>query len=126
MTDDHEMRASCGIEFGKINKELEFHKEWRQELRDSLHKVQKEVEKLTGNGNRGRIDEISSDLADIKTMLVSHLAEAAGRDNRITMLEGQFNKLDNRVYSIAIKVAAAAAALALFVNYLIDAISKVG
>ena len=62
MADDHEMRAECGIQFGKIEKELEFHKEWRDEQRESLNTIQREVEKLTGNGNRGRIDAISDQL----------------------------------------------------------------
>ena len=73
--------------------------------------IQKEVEKLTGNGNRGRIDDISSDIAEIKTMLVSHMAEATARDHRLDAHATRLDKLDSRIYAVAVGAAGLTAVL---------------
>ena len=118
MTDDHKMRAECGIQFGAINKELgaiskelEFHKEWRDEQRATLLSIQKEVEKLTGNGNRGRIDTLGDQISEISSMLVSHLPEAQARDQRIALHEHRLDKIETRLYSVAIVAAGLSASL---------------
>lgn len=107
----HDLRPECAKEFGRIHRSLEFHQEWRTEQRQSLLNIQKEVEKLTGNGNRGRIDDIFLDLAEIKTMLISHIAEATARDHRLDAHAARLDKLDSRIYTVAIGAAGLTALL---------------
>jgi hypothetical protein len=117
---DHELRPECAKEFGSIQKGLEFHKEWRDEQRVALSTLQREVEKLTGNGNRGRIDGISDDISEIKTMLVGHIAEAEERDHRLDTHDKLLEKYEGRVYAISLKVAGVVAFLAMVIKLGID------
>ena len=110
---DHELRPACAKEFGSIQKSLEFHKEWRDEARQSLGLIQREVEKLTGNGNRGRIDSISDDLHEIKTMLVSHIrwgeTENTATHAILESHSAKITRLESRIYKVAVGAAALAA-----------------
>ena len=121
---DHELRPECAKEFGSIQKSLDFHREWRDEARASFNLLQKEVEKLTGNGNRGRIDDLVDDLAEIKTMLVSHIrwgeTEHEATIRRINNHAEQIKKLESRIYKVAIGAAALAAILVPISKLLID------
>lgn len=113
-------RALCAKEFGELRAKVDFAEEWRAEQRMALSNIQREVEKLTGNGNRGRIDDLFSGISDIKTMLVSHITEAEARDRRIDLHDRRIDTLEGRVYKVAIAAAAAAAVLVPLIRALID------
>ena len=116
---DHEMRPECAVEFGKIQTALEFHKEWRDESRNTLSCIKKEVEKLTGNGNRGRIDSIADQLTDIHKLLAVHLKESEARDKRLDEQSDRIDELDRRLFKVAVGAAALAALLAPVIEMLI-------
>ena len=118
MAADHEMRPECSREFGKISTALEFHKGWRDEQLSKLNKLQSEIEKLTGNGNRGKIDELASSLASVERMMTDHLARSEASQQRISSLEQRVDVLDSRVFSTSVKVAGAVGLLVLIGQYL--------
>lgn len=119
-TEDHRMRSECAKEFGAIQTALAFHKEWRDEISASLHHLQLELEKLTGNGNRGKIDDLASKMQRIETMLTETIARADARQLRIERLEDTTKILESRLFSTSLKVAGAVGGLAIFIQFIWD------
>ena len=117
-TEDHGMRSECAKEFGSIHTSLAFHKEWRAEQVRQLNRIQLEIEKLTGNGNRGKMDELSSKIGDLSTMLVAHIASCDASQHRIESLENRTKDLEERIFSTALKVAGAVGMMTMLLSYL--------
>ena len=91
---DHELRPECAKEFGKISTALEGQKELRSDQKVMM-----------------------SDLGEIKTMLVAHIALDDGRNARLDSFESGLDKLDGRVYSISAKVAGVVGILIVIAHY---------
>jgi len=81
----------CEHAFGK----LEAGQEAALKQVDRLHR---EVTKLTGNGHRGRIDDLVAGQAEMR-------AWASAIDGRFDRLERFIDKTERRVWSLAAKVA---------------------
>ena len=116
--EDHMMRSECAKEFGAIKTALDFHKEWRIEQTHKLDLIQKEVEKLTGNGNRGKIDELFSKLGSLESLIATHIAIAESSQHRIEQLEAKTTRLEERIYSTALKVAGVIGVVTLLLHWL--------
>lgn len=117
-TEGHRMRPECAKEFGSIQTSLEFHKEWRVEQLRKLDALQREIEKLTGNGNRGKIDDLASSISSIEKLLADHIVRSEAGQFRISGFEERITELDKRVFSTAIKVAGAVGLLIIVVEYI--------
>ena len=116
--EDHKMRSECAKEFGAIQTALAFHKEWRIEQTHKLDLIQKEVEKLTGNGNRGKIDELFAKLGSLESLIATHIAIAESSQHRIDQLEAKTTRLEERIYSTALKVAGVIGVVTLLLHWL--------
>lgn len=114
---DHEMRSECAKEFGSIQTALAFHKEWREEQSHKLDRIQKEVEKLTGNGNKGKIDELFNKLSDLNTLIAQHIAMAESSQHRIEVLEQKTGLLEERIFSTSLKVAGVVGAVTIILHW---------
>jgi chromosome segregation ATPase len=106
-TEDHMMRSECAKEFGKIQTALDFHKEWREEELKSLNEIHSEIQKLTGNGWRNKIEDVSIKLSTIEVMLSTFAARLDASQFRIESLEGKTTLLEDRIFSTSLKVAGA-------------------
>jgi len=115
MSGEHEMRPECALEFGRIQTALEFHKEWREETTQKLNCIQKEIEKLTGNGNRGKIDEI-------RILIEGQIASFAASEHRIDDLEKKIKLLEERVFSTSLKVAGGIGVASVIIHYVLKLI----
>lgn len=123
-TEDHKMRSECAKEFGSIQTALAFHKDWREEQSDSLQRIEREIEKLTGNGNRGKIDDLSSKLVNIEKLLIDHTARSESSQHRIERLEETTKLLEDRLFSTSLKVAGAIGVCAILFQLAWDYIIK--
>jgi len=110
---DHPMNKECIEQFAIINTNLKFHKEWRDEVSAKLKDIQSEVEKLTGNGNRGKID-------DLRIAIEHHIARSEASQHRIEELEARTKKLESRLFTIALQVAGAVGAASLIIHFIIN------
>jgi len=118
--EDHKMRSECAKEFGAIQKSLEFHGELRRDQSAALQKIQVEIEKLTGNGNRGKIDDLSLRLQNIEKLLVDQVARFDASQLRIEHLEEFTEELEKRIYSTALKMASAIGAVTVIIHFIMS------
>lgn len=142
--DRAEMRPECAKEFGKIEASLDYQKELKEEQSKALDRIEKEIEKLFGNGNKGKIDEISICLNALSNSIIAHIAKSdewksrlivveseldkhrsnflhiEGAITRLELLEKQYGELEKRFYSTAIKVSAAIGTGAFLLQFVID------
>lgn len=106
----HEMRLDCAKNFGELKSELRHvaetrteDKERRREDWNELKEIKRELHKLVGNGNRGRIDEMAAEFSSLK-------AEVKSREdvicNDIKHLSSRFDALENKFWWIVVKVIA--------------------
>lgn len=114
------MRPECAKEFGKIESALNFEKEWREIQTKMLTNIEKEIEKLTGNGNRGKIDELGVRLKSIEDLLREFAASGAARQLRIERLEEITRLLESRLFSTSLKIAGVVGAAAIVIQLLVD------
>ena len=84
MADDHELRASCAREFGRIGAELSAHEIFRREVRADLI-------------------GIKNDVADIKTMFKEHFVGSKMHTRRIDDLKEAVAKVNERQWTERIK-----------------------
>lgn len=97
MASEHDMRPECAMEFGKITAERTQAAEFREEVRSTLLAIQKEIHVLTGNGNRGKIDEISG-------MLGEYISSTKSQDHRLAAVEESQRRMDSRMWSLGMKL----------------------
>ena len=105
--EDHKMRSECAKEFGKIQTALDYHKEWREEEIKTLSEIHAEIQKLTGNGWRSKIEEVSIKLSAIEVMLSTFAARLDASQFRIESLEAKTTLLEDRIFTTSLKVAGA-------------------
>ena len=124
MPDDHAMNQSCIDRFNAVarrDSELDARMAGTE---GSISIIKQEVIKLTGNGTRGKIDELGSQIADLRE---SNALRAGRQEAQITTLEtstalmgsnlssfedkihATIEKLDKRLWSVAVKVFGAVA-----------------
>lgn len=123
---DHVRLPECALKFGTIEAELEHTHEFRDEVRGSLGKIDHEVRKLTGNGNKGRIDKLFDAVGEINTMIATHITHCETAEEvmeeRITELKekqaAEQKKVDDRLWSERLKIAGIVG-LILIVNQLL-------
>lgn len=120
-TDDHKMRSECAMEFGKIQASLDFNREWRAEHTNLLTKLQLEIEKLTGNGHKGKIDDLNSHLQSIERLLTDQVARFDASQHRIERLEEFTEELESRIYTTSLKVAGAIGVVTVIAHYVMTA-----
>jgi hypothetical protein len=122
--EDHKMRSECAKEFGSIQTALAFHKDWREEQSDLLQRIEREITKLTGNGNRGKMDDLSNRLFSIEKLLIDHTARSESSQHRIERLEETTKMLENRLFSTSLKVAGAIGVFAIIFQLTWDYLIK--
>jgi CII-binding regulator of phage lambda lysogenization HflD len=76
MIADHEMRPECAKEFGVIQADLRHHDEFRKEVRSSLAGIDHEIKKLTGNGNKGRVEHLSDAVGELGKLLTRSITKS--------------------------------------------------
>jgi hypothetical protein len=98
------------MEFGKVQTSLDFYEKWHKEDAESLKRIEQEILKLTGNGNKGKIDILSD-----------HVARLEASQHRIERLEKATEELEDRIYTTSLKVAGAIGLVTIIAHYLLSA-----
>ena len=108
--DDHLMRSECAKEFGRIQTSLEFLSAWHKEDMDALKGIELELSKLIGNGNKGKIDLLSEQVARLEA-----------NQHRMESLEERTKLIEERLYTTSLKVAGSIAVVTLLAHYAMKA-----
>ena len=108
--DDHKMRSECAKEFGSIQTALGFLSEWHKEDMEALRAIELEMSKLVGNGNKGKIDLLSEQVARLEA-----------NQHRMEALEERTKLLEDRIYTTSLKVAGGIAVVTLLAHYTMKA-----
>ena len=126
MPDSHPINQSCIDRFNDVARRDSELDSRMAGTESSIAIIKQEVIKLTGNGTRGKIDELGSQIADLRE---SNALRAGRQEAQITTLENStalmglnlssfedkihdtIDKLDKRLWSVAVKVFGAVAVL---------------
>ena len=121
----HQMRLECAKSFGTLQSELVHIKDRRKEDWDELREIKHELHKLVGNGNRGRIDDIVSEMASMKSEVTSFKAKSESGDtiisNDLRLVSKRLDSLESKFWWVVVKVIAplfvGMSALNIFIQY---------
>lgn len=100
MTISHPL-PECERAFGRIEESQKAAKERLQDQSARIENVHKEIIKLTGNGHRGRMDDLAEQTA-VNTALLQKL------DATLDKFDKRMDAQESKVFSMAVKVASIA------------------